>query len=118
MEQTRNGTSRSRSRSGSFFADKQIAYAVRDGVAVEVTLVGGQSVIGWVFGTDNYHWGLVSRMGEVSLIHKSAPCLKITEHKLSREPQDVQDVVNDLVGPFRDYVMREHFGKTAVPATS
>lgn len=103
-------------RSGSHFTDKQIARAVRDGKAVEVTLVDGSKRLGWVFGGDNYHWGLVSPCGEISIVHKSAPCVTILPNLLSSEPEEVRESVGALVNPYREYVMEEHF--KAVPANT
>lgn len=118
MESSRRATANgSRTRSGSYFADKQIAHTVKDGKAIEVLLPDGNKVIGWVFGADNYHWGLVSLFGDVILVHKSAPMVTVTEHMLSKQDADHRRDIESLVAPFRDYVMREHFGQTAVPAT-
>lgn len=93
-------------KSGSHFSDRQIASAVKDGHALRVVLPNGDAIEGWVFGVDNYHWGIVDAGGSTHLVHKSAPCVSVLDW-LTMPP-----TLEEIVGPFRDYVMREHFGQT------
>lgn len=105
-------------RRGSHFSDKQIFHAVRDGRAISATLPDGRTHTGWVYGGDDYHWGLVTPEGGTMLLHKSVPCIEILQSMtLGTQPDWVQEVVGELVEPFRNYVMREHFSQKN-PATT
>jgi hypothetical protein len=97
---------------GSHFSDKQIAQTVKDGNAVDFTLLGGSRVQGWVFGMDDYHWGVVDASGGTHLIHKAAAA-KVSILDATHMPRAVQDVV----GPFRDYVTRTFFSQTVQSAS-
>lgn len=98
-------------RRGSTFSDRQIFAAVKDGRAIEFVLPATteRKVIGWVYGVDDYHWGVVDQRGSTFLVHKSAPLLQILPARLDQLSEHVRDCVEPLVAPFRAYVMREHF---------
>lgn len=91
---------------GSSLSDRQVAFAVRDGRMVTATLSSGEVVEGYIMGTDDYHWALVTADERVVLIHKSAPSLCINRTS-SIEDQSVE--VQNLATPFRRVVMETHF---------
>lgn len=99
-------------RRGSSFSDKQIAHAVKDGRAVEVLFCDGSTAIGFVYGADDFHWGLVTLDGRRLLVHKSTPRLVFTEHLLEHQGGSVRERIEPLVSGFRDYVLREVFNQT------
>jgi hypothetical protein len=99
-------------KSGSHFSDRQIAQAVKDGKPLRVAFPDGESIEGWVYGADDYHWGIVDAGGTTHLIHKSAPRVTVLDHYYS----DLPEVVEKIAGPFRDWVMREHFNSQTAAA--
>lgn len=106
MTVDREDTGRARARRGSSLSDKQVAFAVRDGKAVTATLSTGEKITGHVFGSDDYHWSIVTVSGDIVLVHKSSPSLKIhTDPSI----EAATDVVQRLVSSFRAAVMRDHF---------
>lgn len=107
------GTASKRStKRGSEFSDKQIAYAVRDRRQVIAHMSGGVKIVGYIFGSDDYHWGIVGVSGDKTvLVHKSSVCLEISS--LNAQPTER---ARELTEPFRDYVMKNVFGQT--PATT
>lgn len=104
------------SRRGSDFSDRQIYQAVKQGKAVQFVTVCGEKVTGWVFGMDDYHWGVVTPTGEVHCVHKSAPLMTVTDHLLERQAVGTREDIEPLVQPFYERVMREHFRTSPVPA--
>lgn len=98
---------------GAHFSDKQIAQTVKDGRRVHIRVTDVDQVSGWVFGSDDYHWGLVDSAGAVWLVHKSAPLVQVTDDLLEDEAAHVREQVEPVVCGFRDYVMKTHF-KTVV----
>lgn len=109
MGSSGNQSSPRTARRGSHFTDRQIAQSVRDGRVVEIhTVVSSQS--GWIFGADDFHWGIVDRMGSTCMVHKTAPSLRVTDITLEMQPQDVRDLVEPIVKSYRESIMREHFG--------
>lgn len=99
---------------GSSFMEKQIAFAVKEGKQVCVTQPAGDVITGWVMGMDAYHWGVVDSIGRVHLVHKSNT-LTITPTLLDQAPEYARTMVEPVVAPFRDTVMRDYF-KQASPA--
>ncbi len=113
MTADRQVTGRARSRRGSDLSDRQVAYSVRDGKSVTATLSTGDQISGYVMGSDDFHWAIVDTSGEVHLVHKSSPSLKI-DSKSTIAQASVK--IRDMVAVFRDSVMRDHFHHT--PASS
>lgn len=109
--------SRRQQRRGSHFTDKQIAQSVKDGRAVHVTLLDGRTVLGWVYGMDDFHWGLVTLDGSKVLVHKSAPFVEFTVHLLAQQTSAVQALIEPVVTPFRAHVVETVFSKSN-PATA
>lgn len=109
------GTTSKRSiKRGSEFSDKQVAYAVRDRRQVIAHMSGGVKITGYIFGSDDYHWGIVGvTAAETVLVHKSSVCLVISS--LDSEPPER---VRELTEPFRAYVMEKFFGKTQTPSAT
>lgn len=68
--------------------------------------------MGWVYGMDDFHWGIVGADGTTQLVHKSAPQLVFTPHLLSKQSKDVRAVVEPIVEPFYDRVMRDVYRTT------
>lgn len=102
------GTTSQRSgKRGSTFSDKQIAKTVRDGKAIEFSLVDGVSLTGWVYGMDDFHWGVVDGGGRTHLVHKAAA----TRVSILDSEGAPPAVVTEVAGRFRDYVMKTYFGQ-------
>lgn len=97
-------------RRGSSFTDKQIWFAVAHDRPVEVTFPDGSTLEGWVCGMDDFHWGVCHGSGQVTLVHKSVPKVSILDGEMYGP---VPDLIEQVVAPFRDSVMREHFGQTS-----
>lgn len=111
-------TSKRSTKRGSEFSDRQIAHAVRDRKMVKAILPNGEEVSGFIYGSDDYHWGIVSCEGATVLVHKSGVCLEITSMTLPDFRKYQQDVVSPVIEPFRDNVMEKFFGKTqSVPSS-
>jgi hypothetical protein len=101
-------------RRGSSFSDRQIAQTVKDGTAVRVTTLGDdgpESITGWVFGMDDFHWGIVDGHGNKYLVHKTAPSLQIVDYPTLGTYAEKRDEIEALVEPFRRSVLRNHFGQ-------
>ena len=98
-----NGTSTRRR--GSTFSDRQIAQSVKDGKPIMVGASEEEEVWGWVYGADDFHWGIVTTGGETYLVHKTAPLIRIMH------PVEVPDHVSEMVAPYQRYVLRHHFSQ-------
>lgn len=110
MTADRQDTSRARAaRRGSAQSDRQVAYAVRDGKAVTATLATGEKITGFVFGADDYHWSIVAKSGDVFLVHKSSPALKIHSESTI---ETATAAIQKMVAVFRSAVLRDHFNHT------
>lgn len=97
---------------GSMFADKQMYQAVKDLRAVEIwTAEGGPAVTGFIYGMDDYHWGLVDCTGLTMMVHKTASLVRFLGYTLDALPRDQQDKVLPVVQPFRNRVLREVFNQ-------
>lgn len=96
-------------RQGSTMSDRQVAYAVKDGRMVTVTLPDGQEITGYIFGKDDYHWALVTPDGEVALVHKSAPALRISA---TSSLSGAVESVRDMVEIYRQHVISTYFNQT------
>jgi hypothetical protein len=97
----------SRAKSGSSFSDKQIYRSVKDSRPVTVTLPDGDTLTGWICGADLYHWGVADAAGDVHLVHKSVPSVKVSSSDLTSIPE----LVEKIVAPFRASVLRDHFSQ-------
>jgi hypothetical protein len=97
-------------RRGSSLSDRQVAHAVKDGKAVTATLATGDKVEGWIFGSDDFHWSIVTREHDVYLVHKSSPALLI--HRDS-SIETADKAVQAMVSTYRDSVLRTHFNHTS-----
>lgn len=84
-------------RSPSHFSDKQILGAAKRGKTVSVVLPNGEEVEGWICGMDAFHWGIVSANGDVTLIHKSAPSLRIGDSI------EMTELARKVAEPFQRY---------------
>ena len=73
---------------------------------VTATLPNGQQVYGYVMGSDDYHWALVTLEEDVVLVHKSAPALRIEN---STSTQEQSDRIKTMTSGFRQFVMETHF---------
>lgn len=96
-------------RRGASLSDKQVAYSVRDGQQVTAYLDGHEPVTGYVYGADDYHWALVTPDLGRYLIHKSTHLMFGREDTYATEPN--HDGLEQLVGPFRAWVLAAHFGR-------
>lgn len=101
----------SASRRGSNFSDKQVAQSVKDRTPVRVLLADEYFVDGWIYGMDDFHWGIVDTAGDTHLVHKSAPTLQFLSYPVLK-PGEGGSVI-EKTEPFRDYVMRTFFSQTA-----
>lgn len=102
-------------RRGSNFSDRQIAHAVKGRRAIRAALPsvsGWEHITGWVYGGDDYHWGIVTAQEELFLVHKTVPAIQILDLRIDDlEDEGQQETVGSLVEPFRQRVMRDHFGQ-------
>lgn len=98
-------------RRGSAQSDSQIAFAVRDRRMVIAHVPYIEPIYGYVLGVDDYHWVVVDRVqpDEVHLIHKSSPCLTITQRTLDDESSELQDRLGPMLDGYRDHVLKHHF---------
>lgn len=103
-------TSKRSTKRGSEFSDRQIAHAVRDRKMVKAILPNGEDVSGFVYGSDDYHWGIVTLDDRTLLVHKSATCVEILPWGVDDRPES--SFIREVTEPFRDYVMQKFFGKT------
>lgn len=110
--QTDERARRKRRRMGSDFTSRQIAVAVREVRQVVAHLPGGCQVRGYIYGGDDYHWGLVDADAPTTthLVHKTTP-LSITSESTS-DPQ-----IRKVVDPYRQSVLRNHFGHRPAAST-
>lgn len=109
VEQTGTAVRSSRTRRGSTQSDRQIAFAVRDGKMVTVTISTGEKVTGYVFGVDDFHWLIITPHVETLMVHKSAPSVLIHQKStLDAAHAEVQT----LVSHFRSSVLRDYFKTT------
>ena len=97
---------------GSSLSDRQVAYSVRDGRLVTVTLPNGEQINGYVMGSDDYHWALVTLNEEIVLVHKSVPSLCI-DRRGSMPAQSER--IKSLTAAFRQFVMETHFASSTKP---
>lgn len=95
----------STARRGSSFSDKQIFAAVRADRRIKVT-VEGECFEGWVFGVDDFHWGIVDEHGATALVHKSAPLVRFLP------AQTLPSRVEAKVAPFRRWVLSAQYGQS------
>lgn len=110
-----SGSAAKSARRGSTFSDKQVAEVVRNSQRVEITLLTGHVVSGYIYGGDDYHWGVVNPQGETSLVHKTAPMVKVLPTTLSQEQKWVQEDLEPIIAPYQDFIMRTVFSqKTSV----
>lgn len=65
---------------GAHLSNKQIARAAVDGKIVTF-FSAPESILarGYVVGMDDYHWMVYTSSGDIALVHKSAPMVKISE---------------------------------------
>jgi len=103
-------------RRGSNFSDKQVAQSVKDRTPVRVTLVDESVVDGWIYGMDDFHWGIVDTTGDTYLVHKSAPVLQFLSYPVLTGEEG--SAVTDKTEPFRDYVMRAIFNQQPQTASN
>lgn len=109
MTAERGPTGKARARRGSAESDTQVAFAVRDGKAVTATLSTGEKVNGYVFGSDDYHWSIVTPDGEIVLVHKASPALQI---HVEPTIKGASTMVQALVSHYRNAVLRDVFNQT------
>ena len=83
--------------------------SVKDRKAVRITLVTGEVLTGWIYGVDDYHWGLVEADGSTHMVHKTAPCLSVVDASIGDLREEYRSEVEALADPFRRYVMKHHF---------
>ncbi len=91
-------------RRGSQASDSQIYAAVRYGRSVSVVVPDKGLIYGLVMGMDDYHW-VITDGQDVHLVHKSNPCLTITDRTLGHHPR--RESIESMVAPFRSKVMRD-----------
>lgn len=104
-----NGGTSGKAKSASHFSDKQIAHTVKDSQAIEVTLPSGDSVVGWVYGMDAYHWGVIDQAGVCHVLHKTGASFRIHDLVIEDLPEDRSKVIEATTRSFRAYVMRTFF---------
>lgn len=100
-------------------SDRQIAYAATSGRKVTFTVVHQeQPIVGYVVGSDDYHWLVADPSGEgdvvtTSLVHKGlAPVATISPvSTLENEPPAVRAAVEGIGRGFWLFCDREYFGK-------
>ncbi len=100
-------------RRGASLSDKQVAYSVRDGCPVTAYLDGHGPVTGYIYGADDYHWVLVTSDLDRFLIHKSTHLMFGREDTYAGERR--HDELEQLVGPYRAWVLTAHFGRQPAP---
>lgn len=98
-------------RRGSSFSDKQVAEAVRNHRRVEIVLANSQIVSGYIYGGDDFHWGVVNPQGETFLVHKTAPMMHLLSITLGQEQSWVKEELEPIVTPYRDFIMRTVFSQ-------
>lgn len=109
---------RSNDRRGSSASDKQVAWAVKDALAVAFHVFPGEPpVFGWVMGMDDYHWVVCSPAAshgvgvEIVLVHRSCPEVRITSVGLDTVDDLTALEVRKRVDRFQQYIMQQHFGR-------
>lgn len=101
-------------RRGSTASDKQIWRAVAEERFVRFhSFSDYPPVDGWVMGLDDYHYVVAQGDGSVLLVHKACPVVTITGNTLADQTPAVQKRVRSLTGPFRLWVEREFFNRSA-----
>ena len=102
-------------RRGSGVSDKHIRIAVLKGRLVGITQAGGENVLGYVCGLDDYHIALIPRdqPDQSVLFPKGNITIRIFhEHLLSIEPEELRKVIDSAVGPFRKSIEQHEHNKT------
>ncbi len=95
-------------RRGSSLSDRQIMYSVRHGQPVTAILGPYVTVVGYVFGLDDYHLAIVSPAVDRYLVHKRASLMFGSEGVYDLEPR--REELEPLVGPFRRWIERSFSG--------
>lgn len=102
---------------GSDLSDRQLARSVVGGHKVTFLVPHEGPITGYIFGSDDYHWAVVTPDVETILVHKSTPLVRIsTDETYSGEPN--RERMEEMVSPFRAYVSRTYFRDKKMPEDS
>jgi hypothetical protein len=99
---------------GSQLSRRQVAFSVKLGKIVTAYLPSGKELRGYIFGSDDYHWQMVSPELDTHLIHKSCS-LSFGTQSYAQEPR--HEELEKLVAPYRRHVEETVFGRQAEPAS-
>lgn len=100
-------------RRGSRSSDSQIYFAVKEQRRVIARFPDGGEVAGYVLGLDDYHVVLMDTDRVIHLVHKTIPCLSVTNLTLSQEHEEVAEELQVALSPFRAFVMRDVYNLSA-----
>lgn len=97
-------------------SSKQLARTVLDGRQITFR-VSGEQITGYLCGMDDFHWMVVTPLGNKHLVHKgSASVIDLADYSsYEREPNHA--LLEEVVGPFRRYVEAKFFGRQGAPAS-
>jgi hypothetical protein len=98
---------------GDQLSTDQISWAVRKRQRVTAHLPG-QTVEGYIFGADRFHWSLVTADVEVYLIPKQTPLRLVEEDALRSEPRAAD--LAPFTDPYRRRVLADRFKIVEPPA--
>lgn len=103
-------------RGGSSLSTKQLARTAVDGKALTIR-VDGENLRGYLCGMDDFHWMIVTPDGEKHLVHKGSASIITLADEPSYEAEENHDVLERVVGPFREAMIRDHFNRTPARAS-
>jgi hypothetical protein len=85
---------------------RQLARTVADGRLLTFTLTdGGEPVVGYLGGMDDFHWMVLTPDAEMFFVHKgSAPRVKIAV-EATYESEEKRDILERIIGPFREHLV-------------
>lgn len=99
-------------------SSKQLARTVIDGRRITLHVPGFEGPInGYLCGMDDFHWMVVTSVGEKYLVHKaSASAIHIADES-TYDSERCRGTLECVVGPFRRFVEAEFFGRQGAPAS-
>lgn len=104
---------------GSEMSNKQLARTVLHGRMITFRFPTGESITGYLCGMDDYHWMVVTpESGLKHLIHKGGASVVTLADTSSYESEPLRDEMEEVIGPFREYVNRTFFGRSSTPPAS
>lgn len=104
---------------GSGLSTKQLQRTVLDGRQVTFHFAAGipvHGITGYICGMDDFHWMVVTSRGQQHLIHKGSAVFVTLAETPSWNAEPIREQLDEVVGPYRQWVARNVFGRDPQPA--